>query len=70
MYKSILCSTPSNIITVCLFLSLPIIILCSVIMIPNAEGEAQTDLVGINSTSTTKNSTYENSLSFLLRDKD
>jgi hypothetical protein len=30
-------------------------------MIPDAEGEAQTDLVGINSTSTTKNSTYENS---------
>lgn len=48
-------------ITVCLFLSLSVIVLYSISIIPDTGAEPQIFEVGLNSTSTIKNSTYENS---------
>ncbi|MGH9975665.1 MAG: hypothetical protein ACRD8Z_07495, partial [Nitrososphaeraceae archaeon] len=48
-------------ITKSLFLSLPVIVLYSISILPDAGAEPQIFEVSLNSTSTIKNSTYENS---------
>jgi len=59
MYSSAFYFTSSN-ITVCLFLALSVIVLYPVSIIRDAEGGPQIFEVGLNSTPTIKNSTYEN----------
>jgi hypothetical protein len=63
MYKSTFCFTPSNIISVYLFLSLSLsaILLYPISIIPDAGGKSRIYEVGIDYTSIIKNSTYENS---------
>jgi hypothetical protein len=60
MYKSIFCFITSN-ITVYLILSLSVGVLYHIDIIPDSEGKSQIFEVDLNSTSTIKNSTYENS---------
>ena len=61
MHRSISGFAASSRIIGRLLLSLPIILLCSISIIPNAVAELQVFEVGLNSTSAIKNSTYENS---------
>ncbi|MGI0045350.1 MAG: hypothetical protein ACRD47_16740, partial [Nitrososphaeraceae archaeon] len=49
-------------ITKSLFLSLPVIVLYLISILPDAGAEPQIFEVSLNSTSTIKNSTYENSV--------
>lgn len=61
MHRGIFWSAHSNMLTGCLFLFLSVTVLYSISIIPDAEAQPQIFEVGLDSNSTIKNLSYENS---------